>query len=75
MSWRIIVLERSMGPSTREGIEQFLERGWAKVMEMLIKKKKKTRSLRIMSLEFDVIDGMVTEDMQIVAHVINLLMN
>jgi hypothetical protein len=44
-------------------------------MEMLIKKKKKTRSLRIMSLEFDVIDGMVTEDMQIVAHVINLLMN
>jgi len=64
-----------MGPSTREGIKQFLERGWAKVMEMLIKKKKKTRSLRIMSLEFDVIDGMVTEDMQIVAHVINLLMN
>ena len=39
------------------------------------KKKKKTRSLRIMSLKFDVIGETFTEVMRVMVHIINLLMN
>ena len=72
------MLERSLDTSIREGAEQFvMEGGWTKVMEMLMKMKNKTkiRSLRIMSLEFDVIDKIFTEIMLVIAQLINLLMN
>ncbi|KAA8530465.1 hypothetical protein F0562_005174 [Nyssa sinensis] len=44
------------GTFNRRGAKQFVEGGWTKVMEMLMKvgKRKKTRSLRIMDLESDV---------------------
>ena len=48
--------------------------GWTKVMEMLIKMKK-IKSLRIMSLESDVIDKIFIEVMLVIAQLINLLMN
>ena len=78
MSWMSDTLERSMDPSIGEGAEQFMMGGgWTKVMEMLMKmkKKKKIRSLRIMSLEFDVINKIFTEVMLVIMQLINLLMN
>ena len=72
------MLERSMDTSIGEGAEQFvMGGGWMKVMEMLMKMKKKTkiRSLRIMSLESDVIEKIFTEIMLVIAQLINLLMN
>jgi hypothetical protein len=64
-----------MVPLIGEGAEQFIERGWAIVMEMFMRKKKEIRSLRVMNLEFGVIGETCTEDMQIMVQVINLLMN
>ena len=78
MSWMSDTLERNMGPSIGEGVEQFvMGKGWTKVMEMLVKmtKKKKIRSLRIMSREPDVIDKIFTEVMLVIVQLINLLMN
>jgi hypothetical protein len=54
--------------------EQYIERGWATVMEMFMKRKE-IRSLRIMNHEFGVIGETCTEDIQIMVQVINLLMN
>jgi hypothetical protein len=64
-----------MVPLIGEGAEQFIERGWAIVMEMFMRKKKEIRSLRVMNLEFGVIGETCTEDMRIMVQVINLLMN
>ena len=68
-----------MGTSIGEGTEQFvMGGGWTKVVEVLMKmkkKKKKIRSLRIMSLESDVIDKIFTEVILVIAQLINLLMN
>jgi len=69
------VLERSMVPLIGEGAEQFIERGWAIVMEMFMRKKKEIRSLRVMNLKFDVIGETCTKDIRIMVQVINLLMN
>ena len=78
MSWMSDTLEKSLGTSIKGGAEQFvMGGGWTKVMEMLMKmkKKKKIRSLKIMSLEFDVIDKIFTEVMLVIVQLINLLMN
>ena len=64
-----------MVPLIGEGAEQFIERGWAIVMEMFMRKKKEIRSLMVMNLEFGVIGETCTEDMRIMVQVINLLMN
>ena len=67
-----------MGTSIEEGTKQFvMGGGWTKVMKMLMKmkKNKKIRSLRIMSLKSDVIGKIFTEVMLVIVQLINLLMN
>ena len=79
MSWMSDTLEKSLGTSIKGGAEQFvMGGGWTKVVEVLMKmkkKKKKIRSLRIMSLESDVIDKIFIEVMLDITQLINLLMN
>jgi hypothetical protein len=64
-----------MDPSINEGLEQFVERGWVTAMETHMKEKMETRSLKIVSLESDIIGKTRIEGMQIMVQAINLLMN